>query len=108
MEKQRRAAVWRSITPFLHMGGAGLLAALPMTLSVPHGVQAAAGDLDPTFGGRGRVVTNFGDDSNDWAYALVLQPDGKLVAAGQSFNAVHTFPPFNNELDFALARYRGE
>jgi uncharacterized delta-60 repeat protein len=51
------------------------------------------GTLDPTFGRRGKVLTNFGSGSNDVAYALALQPDGKIVVAGAS-----------NE-DFALARY---
>src|SRR6266540_3708037 len=40
----------------------------------------APGDLDPTFGAGGKVTTVFGGDSR--AYALVLQPNGKLVAAG--------------------------
>ena len=41
----------------------------------------AGGGLDPTFGTGGKAVSDFGgyDDS---AHALVLQPDGKLVAAG--------------------------
>jgi uncharacterized delta-60 repeat protein len=52
------------------------------------------GSLDPTFGTGGRVVTEFGDRANR-ATALVLQPDGKLVAAGAT-----------DDGDFALARYR--
>src|SRR6266545_3091173 len=51
----------------------------------------APGDLDPTFGAGGKVTTVFGGDSR--AYALVLQPNGKLVAAGVGPNR------------FALARY---
>jgi beta-propeller uncharacterized protein DUF5122 len=43
------------------------------------------------------VTTDFAGD-NDSAAALVLQPDGKLVAAGSA--AIQ--PSF----DFALARYR--
>ncbi|HYH50024.1 MAG TPA: Ig-like domain-containing protein [Acidimicrobiia bacterium] len=42
--------------------------------------QAAAGDLDPTFGGDGIVTTDFG--GYDSAAALAIQPDGKLVVAG--------------------------
>jgi len=53
------------------------------------------GALDPTFGSGGTVVTDFG--GNDEAFALVLQPDGALVAAGVSTAA--------GSLDFALARY---
>ncbi|MDW8426861.1 MAG: delta-60 repeat domain-containing protein, partial [Meiothermus sp.] len=56
------------------------------------------GTLDPTFGSGGKVTTDLGS-SRDIASALVLQPDGKLVAAGYSYNAaVHT--------DVALVRYR--
>ena len=55
------------------------------------------GSLDTSFGVGGRVVTDFGGNSDDVAEELVLQPDGKLVAAGGS-NAAGRF-------DVALARY---
>jgi hypothetical protein len=44
------------------------------------------GNLDPSFGLEGRVLTNFGDTvrSLDAAYALAVQSDGKIVAAGFS------------------------
>jgi uncharacterized delta-60 repeat protein len=54
------------------------------------------GALDPTFGTRGRVTTDFGNGSQ--ATALVVQADGKLVAAGTVSN--------DTGGDFALARYR--
>jgi uncharacterized delta-60 repeat protein len=53
-------------------------------------------DLDPTFGVGGVVLTDFGH-SYDWAYALALQPDGKIVVAGVS--------DASGSKDFALARY---
>jgi uncharacterized delta-60 repeat protein len=53
-------------------------------------------DLDPTFGHGGIVLTDFGH-SYDWAYALALQPDGKIVVAGVS--------DASGSKDFALARY---
>jgi uncharacterized delta-60 repeat protein len=59
--------------------------------------DAAAGDLDLTFGDEGKVVTDF-FGSNDSVNALAVQSDGKIVAAGQA-----TLP--NNESDFVLARY---
>jgi uncharacterized delta-60 repeat protein len=59
----------------------------------------ADGSLDAMFGVGGKVTTDFGG-LNDRAFALVLQPDGKLVAAGGS-NASGTF-------DFALARYESQ
>jgi uncharacterized delta-60 repeat protein len=55
------------------------------------------GSLDRSFGSRGIVTTAVGSEGSS-AYALVLQPDGKLVAAGLSDNASGS--------DVALARYR--
>jgi len=43
------------------------------------------GSLDGTFGGDGMVTTNnAGYDYYDKAYAVAIQPDGKIVAAGSS------------------------
>jgi uncharacterized delta-60 repeat protein len=61
------------------------------------------GALDTEFGSGGKVVTSFGDDS-DTAYALVIQPDGKLVVGGDS-NQAGVVP---TGLDFALARYNSD
>jgi uncharacterized delta-60 repeat protein len=58
------------------------------------------GSLDATFDGDGRVVTDFG--TPDIAYDIALQADGKIVAAGTSFDA--SFTPDN----FALARYHAD
>src|SRR5262245_3910746 len=41
------------------------------------------GDLDPTFGDEGRVITDF-DGRYDEGLALTLQDNGKIVAAGSS------------------------
>ena len=57
---------------------------------------AKDGDLDPTFGTGGLVITDFG--SFDFGQSIAIQPDGKIVAAG--FTASGT-KPYN----FALARY---
>jgi hypothetical protein len=43
----------------------------------------AAQELDTEFGVGGVLRTNFGG-TYDWAYAVALQPDGKIVAAGVS------------------------
>ena len=61
----------------------------------------STGDLDPTFGIGGRVTTSFGigQIGEDIAEALVLQTDGKLVAAGGSR---HVSPDI---VGFSLARY---
>jgi len=55
------------------------------------------GTLDATFGTGGKVATDF-DGFNDDAFAVLVQPDGKIVAVG---SAKHP----TNYYDFALARY---
>jgi uncharacterized delta-60 repeat protein len=45
-------------------------------------VAWADGMLDPDFGTGGLVLTNFGPGSIDIAGALVVQPDGRAIAAG--------------------------
>lgn len=56
------------------------------------------GSLDATFGGGGKVVTDFNGSGVAGGY-IILQPDGKILLAGSSRR-------FNNlDLDFALARY---
>src|SRR5207244_22783 len=56
----------------------------------------ASGSLDASFGTGGKVATPIGS-IDDEAFALVLQPDGKLVAAGYTDNGSNTA--------FALVRY---
>lgn len=53
------------------------------------------GSLDPSFGSGGQLLTDLG--SFDSATALAVQPDGKIVVAGESIAA--------GSLDFALVRY---
>jgi uncharacterized delta-60 repeat protein len=55
------------------------------------------GTLDPTFGTAGLVTTDFGG-TGDTAYAVAIQADGKIVAAGWAIGDEY-------HLDFALARY---
>ncbi|MBV8036348.1 hypothetical protein [Roseateles sp.] len=57
----------------------------------------ADGTLDASFGTGGRVTTSFGN-GDDKAYALLLQPDGKIVLGGGSNQGA-------TGNDFALARY---
>src|SRR6185295_14174434 len=66
--------------------------------SYPTGsVQAAAGDLDPAFGTGGKVTTDLSED-DDIIHAIVLQSDGKIVAAGESLLVPSGF-------GFTVARY---
>jgi hypothetical protein len=53
-------------------------------MSASSAVAAAVpGDLDPTFGGDGKVTTNF-TRYNDAATDLAIQADGKIVAVGRA------------------------
>jgi uncharacterized delta-60 repeat protein len=73
-----------------------LAASLVALLLIPAGAGATPGVLDPGFGTGGKVTTAFGS-GYDTAYAIAVQRDGKLVAAGSSGNG--------SNYDFALARY---
>jgi len=58
------------------------------------------GRLDPSFKSRGRIIlTDVGDGTFEAAYAMAVQPDGKIVAVG--FSTPATGPGS----DFALVRY---
>lgn len=53
------------------------------------------GVLDTTFGANGKVITNIG--ANDYAYAMQIQSDGKILVAGTSY--------VMGSNDYILARY---
>lgn len=55
------------------------------------------GSLDTSFGSGGKVITDFAVGTFDGAYAIALQPDGGIVAAGEAFNGT--------DMDFAIVRY---
>jgi len=57
-----------------------------------------SGTLDQSFGNGGRVTTDLFGATDDIAYGLAAQSDGKLVLAGRT----GTYPSFH----FALARYQ--
>jgi uncharacterized delta-60 repeat protein len=60
---------------------------------------ATNGALDTTFGGTGTITTNFGGLFAD-ATAVVIQPDGKVLAVGSTTSTTTT--------DFALVRYNAD
>lgn len=71
------------------------LGASLLTVLVSAGAaEARPGDLDPTFGDSGFVITDFGDD--ELFFDIAVQTDDKIVAAGFSGN------------DFAVARYNAD
>ena len=57
----------------------------------------ADGSLDTTFGSGGKVLTDFGSASNDFAADIEVQPNGKIVVAGSS--------RASGNYDFAVVRY---
>lgn len=75
------------------------VAVIFISLNFP-AVASSAGDLDPSFGGDGKVITSFLYEFQ-MVKAIAVQPDGKVVAAGL---AGHN----PKDEDFALARYNGD
>lgn len=59
----------------------------------------ADGQMDTSFGRAGRLYTDLGSQS-DYAYAMALQSDGRIVVAGSSYGAGGT--------NFAIARYNAD
>ena len=60
------------------------------------------GSLDSSFGEGGIVTTTF-PGQGSYAFAVALQLDGKIIAAGTDF--VNFIPEDSSDTDFALARY---
>ncbi|MGA2581552.1 MAG: hypothetical protein ABSH24_36845 [Bryobacteraceae bacterium] len=60
------------------------------------------GRLDTAFGSNGTVITTLSQDPLSYVSALAIQSDGKIVAAGNTGNAVQAGSYLNN---FAVARY---
>jgi uncharacterized delta-60 repeat protein len=56
------------------------------------------GSLDTSFDGDGKLTTDFGS-LYDHAQSVVVQADGKIVVAGNSYNGISSY------YDIALARY---
>src|SRR6185369_3808572 len=54
----------------------------------------ADGGLDTSFNGTGRLVTDIGTNTGDYAYSVNVQPDGKIVVVGSSSGS-----------NFAVVRY---
>jgi uncharacterized delta-60 repeat protein len=62
----------------------------------------ADGTPDNSFGFGGRVLADFSFGGRDTAWDMAVQPDGKIVLAGESFH------PFVGVLSFALARFNAD
>jgi uncharacterized delta-60 repeat protein len=83
----------------LRRGGIAVAAVLVLAqLLLASGARAAPGDLDPTFGDEGMVVTGLGDHLGR-GWDLAIQPNGRLVVAGE------VRADGLSDFDFLLARY---
>ena len=82
---------------FKHIGWKTLLLSLTLILLTYTIVLAAAGDLDTTFSGDGKVTTDI-KGSNQVGRALAIQSDGKIVAVGDHDHG--------GDLEFAVVRYQ--
>ncbi|MFD4372453.1 calcium-binding protein [Streptomyces sp. NPDC058486] len=85
-------------TPWPRAGRAGAVGAtaLALVLGLPAVASAAPGDLDPSFGGDGRVVTDLGGYAG--ADGMAVQADGKIVTIGYGYSD-------ETSGDFTLTRY---
>jgi uncharacterized delta-60 repeat protein len=63
----------------------------------------ADGSLDTTFNGTGRLMTNFGSGTGDYANSVTVQTDGKILVAGYSYDSVS-----GTHYHFALTRYNAD
>src|SRR5688572_22709209 len=59
---------------------------------------AQAGSLDPTFGNSGIVITDIAP-GDEHINAIVIQDDGKIIAAGANYGSTY---------NFAVARYNAD
>ena len=76
-----------------------LISAIAVAALLATTAAGAAGDLDPSFGLRGIVRTDLG--GTEFAAAVARQPDGKLVAGGETTSG-------SAFADFALVRYAAD
>ena len=79
-----------------------LMTAISVFYVSPLLVQAAAGDLDTSFGVGGRVVTDVSDYTGESGQDVALQPDGKILIAGYALSSS------NGTSDFVVLRYNSD
>src|SRR6185295_7073108 len=74
-----------------YMNTRSIILTVSLLLTLSTSISAAPGDLDPTFGNGGIVITNIPNVNNGngptlyAAYAMAIQPDGKIVVVGEGF-----------------------
>ena len=93
------AIIWVMGTRERSAGTLLLACTISAALLVSPVAQAAPGDLDPSFGGGGKVVTDFGGDVGGEILSEVIDSRGRIVVAG--FSGTPTASHY-----VTLARYR--
>jgi uncharacterized delta-60 repeat protein len=73
------------------------IASVAICLVFAGAAAGAVGGLDSSFSGDGKAVTDF-TSRHDWASAVVVQPDGAILVAGES--------GYGRGARFGVARYR--
>jgi uncharacterized delta-60 repeat protein len=63
------------------------------------------GSIDTSFGTGGGILTNFGSNPNATAFALAIQSNGDIIAAGQAGKADPKNPLLLSPGNLALSRY---
>ena len=79
-----------------------LITAIGVCSFSPLLVQAAAGDLDTSFGVGGRVVTDVSDYTGESGQDVALQRDGKILVAGYAVRSS------DGTSDFVVLRYNSD
>jgi len=72
-----------------------------LTVSYGHGKD---GDSDVSFGTGGKVITSIGKDGE--VNSVAIQPDGKIVVAGYSYNS--SIPDIDSNCDIFVLRYNSD
>lgn len=75
-----------------------ILFSLICTVQITNCLSQSAGDLDITFDIDGTVTTSIGS-SHDYINSIIMQTDGKIIAAGNTLN---------NNYHIAVARYNND
>ena len=73
------------------------VAAFLLCFSMILQAQVSPGDLDPSFGNGGKVVTSIDGNSAAGASDIAIQSDGKIIAVGFAYDGIN--------VGFGLARY---
>lgn len=90
-----------------------VVAGFTQSVDVPHYFKFALAryklnaNLDSSFGTNGQLVTDFGSKSADFAYAVIIQPDGKILVSGKSGYdaAIARYNPDSSNIEFMSKNY---